>query len=55
MEMTVKMIQANKDKLTTQQYKTLLGQCRAGDVEGAIKGFYKIKRRNRKNDKARNH
>lgn len=41
----IKTIEKNKSKLTKQQYKTLLGQCLAGDTEGAIKGFYKILRR----------
>lgn len=42
---TIKMFDKNKSKLTKQQYKTLRGQCLAGDVEGALKGFYRILRR----------
>ena len=42
---TIKMLDKSKSKLTKQQYKTLRGQCLAGDVEGAIKGFYRILRR----------
>ena len=42
---TIKMFDKNKSKLTKQQYKTLRGQCLAGDVEGAIRGYYKILRR----------
>ena len=42
---TLKLIKANKHKLTPQQFRTLKGQCLAGDVEGAKKGFYKIVRK----------
>jgi len=35
-------IKDNKHKLTRQQYKTLVGQVRAGDTEGALKGLRKI-------------
>lgn len=42
---TIKLLNNNKSKLTRQQYKTLKGQCLAGDTEGAIKGLYKILRR----------
>ena len=42
---TIKLIDKNKSKLTKQQYKTLKGQCLAGDTEGATKGLYKILRR----------
>ena len=45
MQMTIKLLKENRDKLTPQQYKTLRGQCLAGDVDGAIKGFYKLMRR----------
>lgn len=48
---TVKMLDRNKKKLTRQQYRTLRGQCLAGDVEGAIKGFHRILRRRARNDK----
>lgn len=39
------LIQKNKHRLTKQQYKTLRGQCLAGDVQGALKGLNKILRR----------
>ena len=41
----VKIIEKNKHRLTYQQYKTLRGQCLAGDAEGAMRGFYKILQR----------
>lgn len=43
--MTINLLKANRDKLTQQQYRTLRGQCIAGDIDGAIKGFYKIMKR----------
>ena len=39
---TLKLLKANHHKMTPQQFRTLKGQCLAGDVEGAKKGFYKI-------------
>lgn len=42
---TLKLIKNNHYKLTPQQFKTLKGQCLAGDVEGARKGFFKIVRK----------
>lgn len=41
----LKLIKANHYKMSYQQFKTLKGQCLAGDVEGAKKGFYKIIRK----------
>ena len=41
----LKLLKTNYHKLTPQQFKTLKGQCLAGDVEGAKKGFYKIIRK----------
>lgn len=41
----LKEIEKNKTKISKQQYKTLRGQCLAGDVEGALKGLEKILRR----------
>lgn len=43
-------IERNKDKLSQQQYKTLRGQCLAGDVDGAMTGLERIlqKKRERK-------
>lgn len=39
-----KMLDKNKHRLTSQQYRTLKGQLKAGDVEGAMKGFNRIMR-----------
>lgn len=44
----MKLLKANKHKLSFQQFRTLKGQCLAGDVEGAKKGFFKIVRKERK-------
>ena len=46
MWLAYKLIKEHRDALTPQQQKTLKGQCRAGDIEGAIKGLYRILRRN---------
>lgn len=40
--LAIMQIKENKRNLTRQQYKTLLGQVRAGDTEGALKGLRKI-------------
>ena len=37
-------IEKNRKKLTKQQFKTLKGQVRAGDVDGAMRGLYKLLR-----------
>ena len=37
-----KILKIHKNQLTKQQYKTLKGQVRAGDTEGAIKGLNKL-------------
>ena len=42
---TLKLIKNNYHKLSPQQFKTLKGQCLAGDVEGAKKGLLKIVRK----------
>lgn len=42
---TMRLLKANRFQLTKQQFKTLKGQCLAGDVEGAKKGFFKIIRK----------
>lgn len=42
MQQTLKLLKANKNNLTRQQYKTLRGQVLAGDTEGALKGLRKI-------------
>ena len=39
---TIKFLKSNRNKLTTQQFKTLKGQCLAGNVEAARRGFDKI-------------
>lgn len=41
----LKEIERNKEKISKQQYKTLRGQCLAGDVTGALKGLEKVLRR----------
>ncbi len=41
----LKEIERNKSKISKQQYKTLRGQCLAGDVDGALKGLEKILRK----------
>lgn len=41
----LKLIEKNKHRLTKQQFKTLRGQCLAGEVQGALKGLHKILRR----------
>lgn len=38
-------IKACKNKLTSQQYKTLRGQVLAGDGDGALKGLKRILKR----------
>lgn len=35
-------IESNRHLLTEQQYKTLRGQCLAGDVSGAWRGYCKL-------------
>ena len=39
---TIKLIKRHKHKLSYQQYRTLVGQCLAGDCIGAKKGLYRI-------------
>ena len=45
MKLAMEVIKAHKDKLTRQQLRTLKGQCRAGDIDGALKGLHRILRR----------
>ena len=40
-------IENNKNDLTKQQYNVLIGLVNSGDTNGAIKGMYKILRRNK--------
>jgi len=42
MHVTIKLIKKHKHKLSYQQYRTLIGQCLAGDCIGAKKGLYRI-------------
>lgn len=44
----LKMFDKNKHRLTEQQYKAIKGQYLAGDTEGALKGFYRIIRKNQR-------
>ena len=46
----IAQIYKNKSRLTPQQRKTLIGQCKAGDAEGAIKGLNKILKNGDKNN-----
>jgi hypothetical protein len=39
---TIKLLKQHYNKLTSQQFKTLKGQCIAGDVQGAKKGLANI-------------
>lgn len=41
----MKQLKDQKERLTRQQYKTLQGQARAGDIVGANKGLIKLMRR----------
>lgn len=45
MKLAMQLIKANKGNLTSQQFRTLRGQCRAGDIDGAMKGLHRILRR----------
>ena len=38
----IKILKNNKEKLTLQQFRTIKGQARAGDVTGARKGLHKL-------------
>lgn len=38
----VKVLNANRKKLTKQQYRTIKGQAKAGDLIGANKGLQKL-------------
>lgn len=38
-------LKACRDRLTTQQYKTLKGQILAGDPDGAMKGLRRLLKR----------
>lgn len=42
MQETIKLIKRHRKSLTYQQYRTLIGQCLAGDYVGAKKGLYRI-------------
>lgn len=45
MKLAMMLIRENKNNLTPQQARTLKGQCRAGDIDGALKGLHRILRR----------
>ena len=45
MKLAMMLIRQNKNNLTAQQARTLKGQCRAGDIDGALKGLHRILRR----------
>lgn len=45
MKLAMQLIKANKDNLTPQQIRTLKGQCRAGDIDGAMRGLHRILKR----------
>lgn len=45
MKLAMQLIKANKDNLTRQQIRTLKGQCRAGDIDGAMRGLHRILKR----------
>ena len=38
----VRIINSNKHRLTLQQYRTLIGQAKAGNPDAALKGLHKI-------------
>lgn len=38
----LKHLKKQRERLTTQQYKTIRGQALAGDIDGANKGLYKL-------------
>ena len=50
----LKEIERNKSNISKQQFKTLRGQCLAGDVEGALKGLEKILQRKREKKGGKN-
>lgn len=53
MNEALNIIFENRHRLTRQQFKTLKGQCLAGNPEAALKGLNKIIGRD-KNDNQRN-
>lgn len=42
MKLAMMLIRENRKNLTPQQILTLKGQCRAGDINGAMKGLHRI-------------
>lgn len=42
---TIRLLKTNRNRLTIQQFKTLKGQCLAGDTHGARKGLETILKR----------
>lgn len=50
---TLRLLERAKPALTPQQYRTLQGQIKAGDPDGAVRGMQKLLcKRRRHNDKA---
>jgi len=49
----LKAIEKSKEKISKQQYKTLRGQCLAGDVAGALKGLENLLRKKENRRKAK--
>ena len=43
--MVRKLIKEYRDLLTRQQVRTIIGQCKAGNEEGALKGLVKTLKR----------
>lgn len=39
---TIRIIKGNYHRLTLQQYRTLMGQAKAGQCSAALKGLHKI-------------
>lgn len=42
-----------RNQLTRQELKTLVGQVKAGDPDGAIRGLYAITKRRKEHDRQR--
>ena len=46
------LLRRSRNQLSKQQYKTISGQIKAGDTDGAIKGLEKIIKRNLRKETA---
>lgn len=51
-DVAMRVLYLRKARLTAQELKTLRGQVRAGDTEGAMRGLDKILRRRKAKDGA---